>query len=219
MFDATRARIETEITLSAGARYLGWEVTAFGRVAWGERFAAGALRQATAIRIDGRRVWNERAMLEAGDRLFASRLGFDGRSVTGTLLGGQQTAGGVRRAVSRPFGGAVPPTVRRNLGGTAAADARSRRARAADLADVEEGEAWSSRPGSATSFSSSPRRSSPSDARRAGRPHCRRAHERGDHDPQARRGDGRRARDDPRDPGRSDIPDGTKLLTVHNPIV
>ena len=81
-FHLPTGRALAENALSLGPA----EVTAFGRVAWGERFAAGALRQATAIRIDGRRVWNERAMLEAGDRLFASRLGFDGRSVTGTLL-------------------------------------------------------------------------------------------------------------------------------------
>jgi urease accessory protein len=97
LFDATRARMETEIALAAGARYLGWEVTAFGRVASGERFAAGALRQATAIRIGGKLVWNERAMLEAGDRLFASRLGLDGCSVTGTLLAaGAEVPGDVR---------------------------------------------------------------------------------------------------------------------------
>jgi urease accessory protein len=86
LFNSARVRMETEIELAGGARYFGWEVSAFGRVASGERFAAGALRQATAIRIDGRLVWNERAALDAGDRLFASRVGLGGGTVAGTLL-------------------------------------------------------------------------------------------------------------------------------------
>ena len=35
---------------------------------------------------------------------------------------------------------------------------------------------------------------------------------------QRARRDGGRRRDDPRDPGRGDLPDGTKLVTVHHPI-
>jgi urease accessory protein len=86
LFDAARATLHADIALAEGARYLGWEIVCFGRVAAGERFTAGGLRQATTIRIGDRLVWNERAVLDASDRLFSSRIGLAGRTVTGTML-------------------------------------------------------------------------------------------------------------------------------------
>lgn len=86
LFDAARVAMATDVVLADGARYLGWEICCFGRVAAGERFGHGALRQTTTIRIGGRLVWNERAVLDAGDRLFGSALGLAGRTVMGTLL-------------------------------------------------------------------------------------------------------------------------------------
>jgi urease accessory protein len=86
LFDAARATMAVDIALAESARYVGWEIVCFGRVAAGERFATGGLRQSTMIRIGGRLVWNERAILDAGDPLFRSPLGLAGRSVTGTLL-------------------------------------------------------------------------------------------------------------------------------------
>jgi urease subunit gamma len=46
----------------------------------------------------------------------------------------------------------------------------------------------------------------------------RRADERGQDAARPRRRDGRRRRDRHRDPGRGDLSDGTKLVTVHQPI-
>ncbi len=86
LFDAARATLDTDIALAEGARYLGWEIVSFGRVASGERFAGGALRQTTTVRIADRLVWNERAILDAGDRQFGSAVGLAGATVTGTLL-------------------------------------------------------------------------------------------------------------------------------------
>jgi urease accessory protein len=86
LFDAARATLETHIVLADGARYIGWEIACFGRLASGERFASGSLRQATTIRIGGRLAWNERAVLDAGDRLFGSPVGLAGRTVAGTLV-------------------------------------------------------------------------------------------------------------------------------------
>jgi urease accessory protein UreH len=51
----------------------------------GERFLHGALRQRIALSIDGRPAWVERLVAEAGDRLFASPLGWGGRSVACTV--------------------------------------------------------------------------------------------------------------------------------------
>ncbi|MBI2312681.1 MAG: urease accessory protein UreD [Betaproteobacteria bacterium] len=86
LFDAARARIETEIELAQESCYLGWEICCFGRVASGERFGLGHLRQVTAIRADGRLIWNERSRLDAADRLFGSALGLAGLPVAGTLV-------------------------------------------------------------------------------------------------------------------------------------
>lgn len=86
LFDAACVRMDTHITLAEGARYLGWEINCFGRIASGERFATGEMRQSATIRIDGRLVWNERACVDASSPLFDSPVGLAGHNVSGTLL-------------------------------------------------------------------------------------------------------------------------------------
>jgi urease accessory protein len=86
VFDGALARLDCEIDLRGGGRYLGWEVMCLGRTGAGERFAKGEIRIDTKIARDGRLLWLERGRIEAGGRLMSSAAGLAGRSVVGTLV-------------------------------------------------------------------------------------------------------------------------------------
>jgi urease accessory protein len=60
---------------------IGWECLVLGRAAMGERFARGTLRQSVSLSVGGAARWAEHAAADAGDRLFASPLGWGGRTV------------------------------------------------------------------------------------------------------------------------------------------
>lgn len=86
VFDRARARMQMEVELQGGGRFLGWEIVCLGRSASGERFSQGSFRRRTSIRQEGRLIWNEHSLLIGGDPLLSSPLGLDGRTVVGTLL-------------------------------------------------------------------------------------------------------------------------------------
>jgi urease accessory protein len=86
-YDGADVRLEHEVELQPGARYLGIEILCFGRRAAGERFARGRVRQRTRIRIGERTVWWEQGMLEGGPAgAMDSPLGLAGHPVCATLL-------------------------------------------------------------------------------------------------------------------------------------
>jgi len=85
VFDGALARLECEVNLGAGGRYIGWEVMCLGRTGAGERFGKGEIRIDTKIAREGRLLWLERGRLEAGGRLMSSPAGLAGRTVVGTL--------------------------------------------------------------------------------------------------------------------------------------
>lgn len=91
-FDGAQAGWKTEIELAATARYLGWDITCFGRTASGEQFKRGGLSQAIEIRQDGKRLWGEYAVLKGGDPLFSSPVGMAGRPVAATFLAAGKSA-------------------------------------------------------------------------------------------------------------------------------
>src|SRR5581483_212012 len=72
--------------LAQGARYLGWEVTCFGRTASGERFDSGLYTQHTSVCVDDRPLFLEYACVEGGSRLFQSPAGLAGRTVSACML-------------------------------------------------------------------------------------------------------------------------------------
>jgi urease accessory protein len=86
LFDGCKAAMSTEIRLSAGARYLGWEILCFGRRACGEHWGRGHLRFDTRILREGRVMWAEHAHLAAGSRFADSPAGLAGFSVNATFL-------------------------------------------------------------------------------------------------------------------------------------
>jgi len=98
-YDAASVDLEHEVDLAAGSVYIGSEVLCFGRVAAGEVFTRGRIRQRTRIRQEGRLLWWEQGILTP-DRI-ASPLGMRGHAVCATLL-----------AVGRPVSAALQAHVR-----------------------------------------------------------------------------------------------------------
>ncbi len=86
VFDGARSRMETRVQLGAGSRYFGWEILCLGRSASGERFANGFIDLHTRIERNGQPLWLERGHIEGNDPLLASRAGWAGASIGGTLL-------------------------------------------------------------------------------------------------------------------------------------
>ena len=86
VFDGALARLDCEVNLGAGGRYIGWETVCLGRTGAGERFTKGEIRIDTRIAREGKLLWLERGRIEAAGRLMASAAGLAGKSVFGTLL-------------------------------------------------------------------------------------------------------------------------------------
>lgn len=87
LFDAANVGFEQNVVLGKDAVYIGCEVLCFGRTASGESFASGRVRQRTSIRRDGRQVWFEQGVLEAGSNAMKSASGLGGKTVCATFIG------------------------------------------------------------------------------------------------------------------------------------
>jgi len=81
VYDGARVDQSIRFELAADARMIGWECVVLGRAAMGERFARGRLCQRVALSVDGVPAWAEHTAADAADRLFASPLGWGGRTV------------------------------------------------------------------------------------------------------------------------------------------
>jgi urease accessory protein len=106
LFDGSKAAMQLDVELAAGAQFLGWEILCFGRRASGEGWHRGGLRLRTRIRQAGHPLWCERANLEAGSGFDSSPVGLGGYSVTGILVAagadiGAELLGACRAVVPR----------------------------------------------------------------------------------------------------------------------
>jgi len=86
VFDGALGNMESTVNLEQGAAYIGWEILCLGRTGSGECFTKGACRLHAEVRRDGRLLWFERGLLEAGARLGFSAAGLGGHSVCATLV-------------------------------------------------------------------------------------------------------------------------------------
>lgn len=86
VFDGALAHLQTEVSLEAGACYLGWEVICLGRRARDEDFRNGRLRLITELRREKRLLWMERGDVTGNDPLLQSPVGLAGFSVAGTFV-------------------------------------------------------------------------------------------------------------------------------------
>lgn len=86
LFDGARAAIGLTVELAGDARFVGWDVTCLGRIASGERFASGRLRQRFELVRDGSLLWCERSSLEGGARALQSGAMLNDAPVFGTMI-------------------------------------------------------------------------------------------------------------------------------------
>ena len=85
VFDGAVATSTLAVDAHGGAAAAGWDITAFGRTAAGERYRSGCYRQSIELRRDGRLLWAETGAVGGDDPLFESPVGFDGNSVSGLM--------------------------------------------------------------------------------------------------------------------------------------
>ena len=104
LFCGARAAAGLRVDLAPGATFLGWEITCLGRVAAGERFAAGHFRQQMQIVQTGVCRWHERGDLVGGSRLLTSPVGLRGCPISGLLLAAGGDAGNELIAACRAIG-------------------------------------------------------------------------------------------------------------------
>lgn len=86
VFDGALADMASQINLSSGATYIGWEILCLGRAGSGERYEHGTCRLHTEIRRDGKLLWFEKGNIEANGRIGAAAAGLGGRSVCATMI-------------------------------------------------------------------------------------------------------------------------------------
>jgi urease accessory protein len=86
LFDHARTTLGLRVDLSASSRFIGWDVTGFGRPGCREDFSHGSLRADLEIHREGVPVLIERLHLAPGERTARAPWGLHGRTATGTLL-------------------------------------------------------------------------------------------------------------------------------------
>jgi len=87
LFDGARLHRRIAVSLTADSRLLAGDITVFGRVARGERFATGSLFDRWQVRRDGRLLWTDATRLE-GDTLASvdHPAGFAGATAQALIL-------------------------------------------------------------------------------------------------------------------------------------
>ncbi len=86
VFDGARAVMSLDVSLAAGARFLGWDIVCLGRRGSGEAFLNGSLGIETRIDAMGEHKWLERAFIAGGSAMLDSPAVLAGATVFGTLL-------------------------------------------------------------------------------------------------------------------------------------
>lgn len=84
-FPGAEARLETEIHIAPGGRFIGWEMHCFGRPALGECFNSGQLDLRTQLYLDDQLVLLDQLRLNA-DNLHQAGAGLRGYPMFGCLL-------------------------------------------------------------------------------------------------------------------------------------
>ncbi|MGK7900137.1 MAG: urease accessory protein UreD [Hormoscilla sp.] len=100
VFNGAVYRQDLRVELASGAKWLGWEITRFGRTARGERFSQGKWRSHLEIWQQGRPLWIDRQLVQGLAGMLDSHNGLAGQSVVGTfsLVGQPVTAEIVQKA-------------------------------------------------------------------------------------------------------------------------
>lgn len=86
VYDAAEAEWRSRVDLAATAHYAGWEIVCLGRMARGEKFCQGQLKQHLEIYRSGRLIWGEHVNLRGNDRLLTSAAGLRSYPVYATFV-------------------------------------------------------------------------------------------------------------------------------------
>ncbi|MFD0913300.1 urease accessory protein UreD [Methylophilus luteus] len=86
LFDAAEVGFSADIHLAADATFASWDIVCLGRQAQQEVWQRGLYQLNQRIARDGQLIWNERALMQAGDLLKTSRVGLADAAVFGTFL-------------------------------------------------------------------------------------------------------------------------------------
>jgi len=86
LFREARAKIITRINLNNRSRFVGWELTCYGRPASREVFDAGRAQQQFELWIDNSPVLLDRLRIVGDDRVMRAPWGLAARNTLGTLL-------------------------------------------------------------------------------------------------------------------------------------
>lgn len=86
VFNGAIYRQDLRVELATEARWIGWEITRFGRSARGEKFYTGEWRSHTEVWQQGIPLWIDRQRLPGSEEVFHSPHGLAGQSVTGSLI-------------------------------------------------------------------------------------------------------------------------------------
>lgn len=85
VFDGAIYRQDLHVELAPGAKWLGWEITRFGRTARGERFLTGDWKSHTEVWQQGVPLWIDRQWLPEGAKIIDSPHGLAGQPIVGSL--------------------------------------------------------------------------------------------------------------------------------------
>ncbi len=85
VFDGAIYRQDLHVELAPGAKWLGWEITRFGRTARGERFLTGDWKSHTEVWQQGVPLWIDRQWLPGGKKIIDSPHGLAGQAIVGSL--------------------------------------------------------------------------------------------------------------------------------------
>ena len=85
VFNSAIYRQDLRVELAPGARWLGWEITRFGRSARGERFLQGEWRSHTEVWQQGNPLWIDRQWLPGSEEILNSPHGLAGQPVIASL--------------------------------------------------------------------------------------------------------------------------------------
>lgn len=85
VFDGAIYRQDLHVELAPGAKWLGWEITRFGRTARGERFLTGDWKSHTEVWQQGLPLWIDRQWLPGGEKIIDSFHGLAGQPIVGSL--------------------------------------------------------------------------------------------------------------------------------------
>jgi len=86
VFESSNIELDFRLTIDEGATAIGWDAMLLGRAAAGERWTQGHIKAVSRItHRDGRTLWFERSLIEAGDPLRDALQGLAGHPAYGTL--------------------------------------------------------------------------------------------------------------------------------------